>query len=136
MTFIFTRCPVPEFCPVMISRFKQLQSAIERDPTLAQTAQLLSVTLDPEFDTPEVLRAYRRAVGAQPARWKFAGGPSEDVRRVSRAFSVHVEKNGALLDHTLTTALIGADGQIIEIWRGNGWTAEEILSALRAHGRP
>ena len=66
-----------------------------------------------------------------PTRWRFAGGDPEAVTRVARAFSVHVERNGALLDHTLATALIGADGRVIEIWRGNGWKASEVVAALR-----
>ena len=106
VTFIFTRCPVPEFCPLMTSRFKALQTTLARDRSLPRDTQLLSITLDPAFDTPAVLDAYAKAMGAEPGRWRFAGGDSGAVQRIARAFSVYVEKNGALLDHTLATALV------------------------------
>jgi protein SCO1 len=134
VTFIFTRCPIPEFCPAVVSRFKELQAALARDPSLPQDARLLGITLDPAFDTPAVLKDYARAVGADPARWRFAGGDPPDVLRVAREFSVHVEENRVLLDHTLATALIDAHGRVVEIWRGNGWKASDVLAALRAEG--
>jgi protein SCO1/2 len=131
VTFIFTRCPVPEFCPLITSRFKALQSTLAADRTLPRDTQLLSVTLDPAFDTSAVLAAYGQAIGADPSRWRFAGGDAEAARAVARAFSVYVEKNGALLDHPLATALIGRDGRIVEIWRGSGWRLDEVTAALR-----
>ena len=131
VTFIFTRCPVPEFCPLMTSRFKALQTTLARDRSLPRDTQLLSITLDPAFDTPAVLDAYAKAMGAEPGRWRFAGGDSDAVQRIARAFSVYVEKNGAMLDHTLATALVDHRGRIVEIWRGNGWKLDEVTTALR-----
>ena len=132
LTFIFTRCPVPEFCPLMARRFAKLQKAIMADADLRGRAELLSVTLDPGFDRPEVLAAYGKAVGADPAIWHFATGAPNDVTVLVRAFSVYTERNGALLDHTLCTALIDANGRIVMLWRGNGWKTAEVLEALRA----
>ena len=131
MTFIFTRCPVPEFCPLITTRFKALQATLARDRSLPRDTQLLSITLDPAFDTPAVLEAYGKAMGADPERWRFAGGDGAAVQQVARAFSVYVEKNGALLDHTLATALVDRRGRIVEIWRGNGWKLDEVTAALR-----
>ena len=130
VTFIFTRCPVPEFCPLMVKRFQQVQRAIAEDPRLGQ-ARLLAVTLDPTFDTPQVLDAYARAMQADPARWRFVTGTAAEIQRLTRAFAIHVERNGVLIDHTLATAVIGQDGRVIELWRGNGWTADEVVSSLR-----
>ena len=134
VTFIFTRCPVPEFCPLVTSRFTELQRMLARDRSLPRDTQLLSITLDPAFDTPPILEAYARAKGADAARWRFATGRPDEVLRVARAFSVYIERNGALLDHTLATALVDADGRVVEIWRGNGWKAAEVAAALRGHG--
>jgi protein SCO1/2 len=131
VTFVFTRCPVPEFCPLMVKRFQQVQRAMLSDPTLAD-ARLLAVSLDPTFDTPPVLDAYARAMQADPARWTFVTGPSEEITRLTRAFAVHVERNGVLLDHTLATAVIGPDGRVVDLWRGNGWKADDIVAAMRA----
>jgi protein SCO1/2 len=91
----------------------------------------LSVTIDPAFDTPAVLERYARAIGADPDRWRFATGEPAEVLRVARLFSVYLEQDGALLDHTLATALIGMDGRVVEIWRGNGWKADEVIHRLR-----
>ena len=84
--------------------------------------RLLSVTLDPAFDTPQVLRDYASSKRADPARWQFATGDPDEIARLTSAFSIHVEQNGVLIDHTLATAVIGRDGRIAEIWRGNGWS--------------
>jgi protein SCO1/2 len=129
VTFIFTRCPVPEFCPAMALKFAALQKAVETTPALAGT-RLLSITLDPEFDRPDILAAYGKAVGAKSAIWNFATGSTEEASRLARAFSVFTERNGAILDHTLCTALIGPDGRVSELWRGNDWKIEDVVAAL------
>jgi len=134
LTFIFTRCPVPEFCPLMVKRFQEVQHVAAADPDL-DDVRLLAVTLDPAFDTPTVLAAYATAMRADPTRWQFLTGPDAEIARLTRAFAIHVERNGVLLDHTLATAVIGPDGRVIEIWRGNGWTTQQVLTAMRAAPR-
>ncbi len=135
LTFVFTRCPVPEFCPLMARRFGELQRAIEADAQLRGRAELLSITLDPEFDRPDVLAAYGRAVGADSTVWHFATGATNDVTALVKAFSVYTERNGAVLDHTLCTALVDANGRIVTLWRGNAWSTDEVLGALRDAAR-
>jgi protein SCO1/2 len=130
LTFIFTRCPVPEYCPAMALRFAQLQKAIASDPKLAANVRLLSITLDPEFDRPDILKAYGQAVGADPTIWRFATGGKDEVAALVKSFAVFTERNGATLDHTLCTALIGGDGRVVEIWRGNGWRAADVLTTI------
>lgn len=130
VTFVFTRCPVPEYCPAMALRFAQLQKTILSDPQLAAHARLLSISIDPEFDRPEILQAYGEAVGANPSIWQFATGGSEQVKALARSFAVFSERNGATLDHTLCTALIDRAGRVVDLWRGNGWKTEEIIAAL------
>jgi protein SCO1 len=130
ITFVFTRCPMPEFCPLIVKRFQQVQRAVEPDHAL-KDVQLISVTLDPAFDTPAVLDAYAKAVGAKPERWKFVTGDPAQVTRLTTAFSVHVEPNGVLIDHTLATAIVDRDGRVVAIWRGNGWSVPEFVDGLR-----
>ena len=130
LTFVFTRCPVPDYCPLLSRRFSQIQAALATGGGRTRDVRLLSVTIDPIFDTPPVLKAYAQAVGADPSRWRFAGGDSAEITRLARAFSVYVERNGALLDHTLATALVDRTGHIVDIWRGNGWKTSEILDAV------
>ena len=130
VTFVFTRCPMPEFCPLMIKRFQQVQRAMTTNPALGE-ARLLAVTLDPTFDTPPVLEAYATAMQADPARWRFVTGRPTEIQRLTRAFAVHVERNGVLLDHTLATAVVGVDGRVVAIWRGNGWSAQDVLDTIQ-----
>jgi protein SCO1/2 len=130
VTFIFTRCPVPDFCPLMMKRFQEVQRELETRGS-PRDVQLLSITLDPAFDTPQVLQAYGASKGVDTARWQLATGTAEEIATLTSAFSIHVERGGVLIDHTLATAVIGRDGRIVEIWRGNGWSAADVLDALR-----
>lgn len=134
VTFIFTRCPLPEFCPLMVKRFRELQQAVAGDAALARRVRLLSVTLDPAYDTPEVLEAFGTSMKADFTRWRFVTGTEEQIGAFAKAFAVYTERNGPSLDHTLATALIGPDGRVVEIWRGSGWTTDEVLTALRTTG--
>ncbi len=131
MTFIFTRCPVPDFCPLMSSNFKQIQRSANASG-LGNDLRLLSVTMDPKFDTSEVLKEYGKAVGADFDNWEFATASPAEIDRLTRAFRVFVQENGITLDHTLCTALISPEGKIVQIWRGNEWTSKEVLDELSA----
>ncbi|HVU33360.1 MAG TPA: SCO family protein [Opitutaceae bacterium] len=132
ITFIFTRCPVPNYCPLMAQRFGQLQRVIEADPKLNGQVGLLSITLDPKFDQPMVLKAYGQAVGAEPAIWQFATGSDNQIGALVTAFSIYREKNGATLEHTLCTALIAPGGRITNMWRGNDWTIDQVRAAMES----
>jgi protein SCO1 len=135
VTFIFTRCPVPEFCPLMVQRFREIERVLARDREL-DDVQLIAVTLDPRNDTPAVLEAYASAKEVDQARWRLLTGSPDDVAGLTRAFAVHVEKNGALLDHTLATAVVDGDGRVVEIWRGNRWTVAEVVATLSGRRPP
>lgn len=131
ITFIFTRCPVPEFCPRLSQQFQQLQQRLAAMPQAdGAPIQLLSVSFDPEFDTPEVLRDYARRYAADPAIWRFCTGSADEVRTLTRAFAVHVEPSAGSINHTLATALVGPDGRLEKIWRGNRWTTNDIIAAF------
>jgi protein SCO1/2 len=131
LTFIFTRCPVPNFCPRISQNFSQLQDAIKSDPTLAAKARLLSITLDPQFDTPEILKAYGDHQHADPGLWSFATGDPAQIDLLTQSFAVYVEPEAGTISHGLTTALIAADGKVVKIWRGNGWQPSEVIDELR-----
>lgn len=130
VTFIFTRCAVPEFCPAIMQRFAALQARIKEDGAMRERVRLLGVSLDPEFDRPEILRQYADATGVDAGQWRLATGDSCCVGLLAKAFSVHSEKRAGTLDHTLCTALIGPDRRVLEIWRGNGWKTDEVLAGI------
>jgi protein SCO1/2 len=132
LTFIFTRCPLPDFCPLMSNNFARLVEATAADAKLADT-QLLSISFDPEHDKPQQLAEYaQRFRGNDKERWRFATGSMQQVKEICSRFAVQVRPVGESIDHSLATAIIGRDGVIKKIWRGNGWKVDEVLSELRS----
>lgn len=132
VTFIFTRCPLPNFCPRMSENFGELQKAIHASPGVAATTRLLSVSFDPQFDTPEILKQYAQHAGADPTIWSFATGDQKEIQRLTSGFSVLVERESGTINHGLATALINGEGKIVRIWRGNGWTPADVMSAIKS----
>jgi len=130
ITFIFTRCPLPNFCPRMSQNFAELQKAIRASTGLSATTRLLSISFDPQFDTPEVLKQYAKYAGADPAIWSFATGDAKEIQRLTSGFSVLVERESSTINHGLATALINREGKIVRIWRGNVWTPAEVMAAI------
>ena len=126
LNFIFTRCAVPDFCPLMTRNFSEISSALAAD-TGAGKVRLLSVSFDPH-DTPEVLRQYAEAKGAS---WTFATGEPGEIDKLTRAFAVRIEQEGGTYNRGLCTALIGPDGRILQLWRGNAWKPQEVTDAVR-----
>jgi protein SCO1/2 len=132
VTFIFTRCAVPNFCPRMSKNFATIQNMLkDADGPLTET-RLLSISFDPEFDTPAVLNQYGQHEGADPNVWNFATGDPAEIARLTKQFAVQTTPEAGTISHGLTTALIGRDGKIVRLWRGNGWTPDEVIAALSA----
>ena len=132
LTFVFTRCPVPNFCPRMSNNFEELQTAIKGDTGRLATTRLLSVTLDPGYDTPEILSEYAAFHHADSKIWTFATGDDKEIDSLTRAFSVYRQNEGGTISHGLATALIDHNGTVEKIWRGNGWTPAEVTAAIKA----
>ena len=131
LTFVFTRCPVPNFCPRMSNNFEELQTSIKTGSGSLAKTRLLSVTLDPNYDTPKVLSDYAAFHHADPGIWTFATGDEKDIDSLTRAFSVYRQTEGGTISHGLATALINRDGRIERIWRGNAWTPAEVTQAVQ-----
>ena len=132
VTFIYTRCPLPDQCPLLSTNFAQLNAALAADPELRKKTRLLSVTLDPEFDKPEVLRKYGAAyAGGKFDNWDFATGDPAEVRRFAESFGLIYKAEGNQVIHSLRTAVVGADGRLLKLYRGNEWKPEEILNDLK-----
>ena len=136
LTFIYTRCPLPEFCPRIMRNFQELEQVIEDDPELRKSARLLSVSFDVEFDRPEVLNAFGSAFVKDRgqgsfARWKLATGTKEAIDRLGRYFGLVFFKEEGQFAHTLVTVVIGPDGKLVKELSGNDWTPEEAHAAMR-----
>ncbi len=135
LTFIYTRCPLPEFCPRMDRQFAAIQQAIKADARLAGRARLLSVSFDPEHDTPEVLAQHGRLLGADPTVWTFVTPPAAENAMFAGRFGVFLERpegDPATITHNLRTAIIDAQGRIVKVYTGNEWTPDQVIADLKA----
>jgi protein SCO1/2 len=132
ITFIFTRCPIPNFCPLMSRNFADVRKELASNPVLSKEGtQFLSISFDPEFDTPAQLTTYASNFAHDREGWRFASGTPAEITRLTKAFSVYVQPESGTISHGLCTALIGADGTIRKIWRGNSWEPSEAVAAVR-----
>ena len=138
LTFIYTRCPLPEFCPLMDKHFASIQKTIASTPSLADV-RLLTVTLDPEFDRPAILKAYARRREADSAIWTFLTGEPVEVNRFASQFGLYVEhnpQNAIDITHNLRTAVIDPEGRLVTVHSGNSWTPAELVADLTAAPAP
>jgi len=131
VTFIYTRCPFPDFCPRMSSNFAEIYKQFDVNPALART-QLLSVTFDPEHDTPKVLRDYAFSVAhtrdaALFHRWQFAAPKPADLPKIADFFALTVKPEGGMITHNLSTAVIGPDGKIVKWYHGSDWQVSDLI---------
>jgi protein SCO1/2 len=132
VTFIYVRCPLPEYCPLLDRRFAEVQHLIAGDAGLRGRARLLSVSFDPDVDTPARLRAHAEKLHADPSIWRFATAPREVVDRFAATFGVNVIREAdATITHNMRTAVIGPDRRLISDYDGNMWTAEQIADDMR-----
>lgn len=137
ITFIYTRCPLPDYCPRMSRNFSEIHAAILADPALHSVVHLLSISFDPQFDTPEVLRRYGTGYAGradlEPFRlWEFVTGSAEEVKKAAGFFGVSYSQDSGQIVHSLRTAVIAPDGRLVRIFRGNDWRPREIVAELKA----
>ena len=132
VSFVYTRCPLPQFCPLIDRRFGEVQKLVNADPALRGKVKLLSISFDPAFDRPEVLRAHARKAGAEPAVWRFATAGEAVVDRLAAEFGINVirEKDGTIT-HNLRTAIVDPSGRVVAILDNNDWTAGQLADALK-----
>jgi len=131
ITFIYTRCPVADFCPLMDRRFGQLAERLGRSSERAERVRLLSVSFDPEHDTPQALAEHARRVGARPPLWTFAVAEHDELFKIAEPLGLKYAPRSNDILHNLSTSLIGPDGALIQRWKGNDWTASELYGAIR-----
>jgi len=134
VSFIYTRCPLPEYCPTIEARLGAVQQAIKGNQALAGT-RVLAVTLDPTHDTPPVLALHARERHADPAVWRFASGTADAIDGFGRQFGLAVTRTSSEpsgIEHNLRTVILDPDLRIVAMLTGSDWTASEAISALRA----
>jgi protein SCO1/2 len=144
VTFAYTRCPLPEYCPLVMQRFAALERATAGDPRLARV-RLLTVTLDPAHDTPARLREYGlhyTAGGHAPGkdgdsftRWQLATGNPEEIKRLAAFFGLdYYGETSTQVIHSLRTGVIDGEGKVARVFENNDWKIDDVLAVL--HGLP
>jgi protein SCO1/2 len=136
LTFIYTRCPFPDFCPRMSHNFAEVLKDLREDPKVFDQAQLLSISIDPENDRPAVLREYGKRYVEQVdpgfKHWEFASGTREQVRKAADFFGLAYNQKDGQIVHGLRTVLIGSDGRVLKIYTGSDWKPGEVAAAFSA----
>ena len=138
LTFMYTRCPQPDFCPLMDRNFAAVQNEIAKTPALGDV-RLVSVSFDPANDTPAVLKTHAKTLQADPAVWHFVTASPDDIKGFAAKFGVIAEPSAespAILTHNLSTAVIDADGKLVKIRSGNMWTPADLIADLKAAPAP
>ncbi|HEY0759432.1 MAG TPA: SCO family protein [Acidisarcina sp.] len=137
ITFIYTRCPLPEYCSRMSRNFAEIDKALEKDPALYARSHLLSISFDPDYDTPPVLRSYGGAYTGRFttenfAHWDFASPSKADLPKITNFFVVGVTpEQDKTLTHSLSTLVIAPDGKVYRWYPTNEWTPGQLLHDVR-----
>jgi protein SCO1/2 len=131
LTFIYTRCPFPDFCPRVSSNFAEIHRQLGNDAALSGETHLLSISFDPAHDTPRVLRDYGFSVaGSKQASlfesWEFVAPRPADLPKIADYFALAYKPDSGLITHTLSTAVIGPDGKIVKWYHGGDWQPAEL----------
>lgn len=143
LTFVYTRCPLPDYCPLMSENFHQIDQELAKDPKIYTKNHLLSISFDADYDTPKVLRSYGAAHTGRYSdekfeHWEFASGTPDEVKGIAQYFGLqyyHDTQSGKdQVIHSLRTAVITPEGKLFKMYRGNEWKPAEIVADLRALG--
>jgi protein SCO1/2 len=140
ITFIYTRCQDPNQCTLMSSNFAAIDQELQKQPELYQKTHLLSISFDPTYDTPKVLRSYGAAYTGKYseenfAHWEFASGTADEVKGIAQFFGLRYYQDTTSGEeqviHSLRTAVIGPDGKVVKVYRGNEWKPDELVKDLQ-----
>ena len=135
LTFIYTRCPLVEFCPRMNKHFAVIEQTLEADPELYEKTHLLSISFDPEFDTPELLKTFalqQPTVTTETlSHWEFASGTHGNLRAIGFYLGLTYREAEDQIVHNLHTALVATDGTLAKLYLGNDWKPEEVVPDVR-----
>jgi len=126
VTFLYTRCPIATACPLTATKFAKLDSLLKEKGF----GKILTITVDPEHDTPKVLADYAKSLGADPARWKFLTGDPKAVADVATSFGVIYYPDAGQVVHGQAAAVVDPSGRLATIYYGQTWEPEHLLRDL------
>jgi len=130
VSYIFTRCPMPSMCPLVTSKMKQVQAAVNK--SLQDKVALVSISFDPAYDTPEVLKEYGERCGADFSNWQFLTGDATEIQAAAQDANVIYEDMGdGNFTHNMNTVLIAPDGTVRQRFRGSGWKVRDVIEEIQ-----
>ena len=134
LTFIYTRCPLPDYCDLMSNNFAQIDRELQKDPNLYAKTHLLSISIDPGYDTPKVLRSYgaahtERYEAETFQHWEFASG--EQMKDAAQFFGLRYFADQDQIIHGLRTVIVTPEGKVAKVWTNNEWKPEEVVNELK-----
>jgi protein SCO1 len=130
ITFFFTRCPIPDYCPRLSKNFEEACAELKAMPNAPTNWHLLSVTIDPDFDTPAVLGAYAKRYAHDPHHWSFLTGPRDKIVELARQSGMAMEPDQGLLNHNFRTLIIDPEGKLQMSFPISGDISDGIVSEL------
>jgi protein SCO1 len=136
VTFIYTRCPLPDFCPKMNHNFSEIDKALAANPGVYSRTHLLTISFDPKSDTPSVLKQYGQryvGTGGRFTHWEFVVPPASELNQVTEWFDVGVSaaQDGSIT-HSLSTVLVDKEGKVAAFYPDNEWTAAEVIQKIES----
>ena len=130
VTFIYTRCPLPDYCPRMVENFRAIRTRFAE--RMDRDLVLLTISFDPKYDTPQMLSTYATANRAGGPGWHFLTGESAKIERVCNAFGIQFYPDEGLITHSLETAVIDRDGRLAATVEGKSFTPQQLGDLIRA----
>ena len=130
ITFIYTRCPYPTFCPRTASNFEATQQQLLSLPNAATNWHLLMISFDPEFDTPSQLKAFGQRFQYNPNHWSLLTGKLIDLTALAEQFGLLFWHDGPVVSHNLRTVVVDTRGRVQTILRENKWKPEELAAEI------
>jgi len=141
LTFVYTRCPQPDQCTLMSNNFAAIDQELRKQPDAYEKTHLLTISFDPDYDTAKVLRSYGASHTGRYSdetfqHWEFATGSKDEVKGIAQFFGLRyyhdTESSDEQVIHSMRTAVVGPDGKVFKLYRGNEWKPEQVLSDLKS----
>ncbi len=140
LTFVYTRCPQPDQCTLMSTNFAAVDKALQAQPDIYAKTHLLTISFDPNYDTPKVMRSYGASHTGRYSdetfqHWEFLTGTADEVKGVAQFFGLRyfhdADSGDEQVIHSLRTGIIGPDGKLFKLYRGNEWKPDQIVEDLK-----
>jgi protein SCO1/2 len=136
ITFFYTRCPLPDYCPRLSKNFKEASQKLEAMANAPTNWHFISVSFDPQSDTPQMLKSYGLSYGYDPAHWSFFTGPQDKIAELARGAGVKYETDAGTINHNFRTLIIDPGGHLQMVFPVSGNLSDQIVSEiLKATGQ-